>query len=352
MFIKLNDPKVEKNARFVLEKIAEAKKGDNVVILADGESYENAYLFAAEAKKLGINAFIADVGVHSGNSYSDAPIMEPLRQAILHADITFMTTPQMQTNFGTFLGSQKDCDSALLGSSKRFTFEIGGLAEWDINEEEVLANRRRANVLYDILKKANVLHITTPRGTDLTCTLGDGYDGMYPVNGIIPFYSEVAIVPSLKTVNGTAVIDGGTERANGQKGFPIRPALYGYSELHLEPLTLHFENSMLTGYEGPAVQTARLDKLMAEVDPRPDICDEIGVVATTSIENDIYGWSFDKSHHTRCIHVALGNNRNRKEIIHSTEHIDFDMHSPTIEIDGVTVCRNGEFDDDVIFGSR
>lgn len=350
MFIKLNDPKVEKNVRFVLEKIAEAKRGDNVVILADGESYANAYLFAAEAKKLGVNAFLADVGMHSGNAYSNAPIMEPLRQAILHADIAFLTTPQEQTNFGTFLGTQKDCDTALLGKSKRFTFEIGGLAEWEINEEEVLRNRKRANALYEILRNAKELHITTPRGTDLVCELAKGYDGMYPVNGIIPFYSEVAIVPSLGTVNGVAVNDGGTERAYGQKGFPIRPALYGYSELHLDPLKLHFKDSMLVGYEGPKVQTDRLDKLMADVTPKPDICDEIGVVATTSIENDIYGWSFDKSHHTRCIHVALGNNRNRKEIIHSTEHIDFDMHNPTIVIDGVTVCREGAFDDDVIFG--
>ena len=348
MMLKLNDPKTEKNSIFVLERIALAKKGDNIVIIADSESYENAYLFADAARKHGINAFLADVSIWGEDAYNGIPVMEPLRQAILHADITFMTTPQMKTNFGTFLGSQKDCDSALLGNSKRFTFEIGGLSEWDIDEDEVLKNRARAKALFKMLKSAKSLRITTRRGTDITCDLSMGFDGMYPVNGIIPFYSEVATVPSLGTVNGVAVVDGGSERANGQKGFPIRPALYGYSELHMEPLKLYFRDSMLEKYEGPAKQTARLDRLMAEVSPKPDICDEIGVVTTTSVENDIYGWGFDKSHHTRCIHVALGNNRNRKEIIHSTEHIDFDIHDPTIEIDGTTVCRDGNYIDEVI----
>ncbi len=348
--------KIVKNTRFVLEKIAGAKPGDNIVILADRDSYTNARAFAGAAKDYGVNVLLCDVDVYGGaDGYAHAPIMEPLRQAILHADVTFMTTPQMKTNFGTFLGSQKDCDAALTGKGKRFTFEIGGLAEWDLREDELLANRRRANLLYEKLKNAKEIRVTSARGTDLTCRFGEGEgiegtspDGMYPVNGIIPFYSEVAIVPALGSVDGTAVVDGASERAYGQRGFPIRPNIPGYRETHLEPLTLRFKGSMLTGFDGPAVQTARLKKLLADVSPKPDICDEIGVVTTVSPENDEYGWCVDGSHGIRCVHVALGNNRNRKEIIHSTEHIDFDIHDPTVSVDGTVICRNGEYDDGAI----
>ena len=339
----------ERNSAFVLEKIAEAVPGDNIVILADSESYDNACAFAYTARKLGMNVFIADVDVYGGEEgYANMPVMEPLRQAILHSDITFMTTPQMKTNFGLFLGSQKDCDSALTGRSKRFTFEIGGLGEWELNEAELLANRHRAAVLFEKLKAAREVRVTTERGTDFTCLVGVAVDGMYPVNGIIPFYSEVAIVPSLGSVNGIAVADGASERAYGQRGFPIRPNIPGHREIWMEPLTLTFKGSMLTGYTGAAVQTARLDRLMAAVEPKPDICDELGIVTTGSVENDMYGWSVDGSHHTRCVHVALGNNRNRKEIIHSTEHIDFDIHEPSIAVDGKLICEKGEFDDEAI----
>lgn len=148
---------------------------------------------------------------------------------------------------------------------------------------------------------------------DITCTFdetqgGGAPDGMYPVNGIIPFYSEVAIVPCLGSVTGVAVIDGASECAYNQHGFPIRPNIPGYREIYMDPMVLKLENSMLVDYSGPEIQVARLDKLMEDVSPRPDICDELGIVTTTSVENDIYGW----------------------------------------KVDGVVICRDGEYDDEAI----
>ena len=353
MILYENNPKIQINSEFVLKKIAKAQPGDHIVILADRESYSNARAFADVAKNMGCPVFICDVDMYGGNEgYANIPVMRTLRNAILSADITFMTTPQMKTGFQTYLGSQKEGDSSLTGKEKRFTFEIGGLMEWELDEERIFADRNRANVLFEKLKYAKKIHITSKRGTDLTCVFrGEGGqlpDGMYPVNGIIPFYSEVAIVPALGTVTGVAVIDGASERAYGQRGFPIRPNIPGYREIYMAPLVLTFENSDLVSYTGPKAQGERLDKLMQDVSPKPDICDEIGIVTATSIENDQYGWCVDGSHHTRCVHVALGNNRNRKEIIHSTEHIDFDIHEPTIEVDGVTICVDGEYDDAAI----
>lgn len=354
MVIYENNPKIKKNTRFVLQKIARVKKGENIVIISDRDSFSNVRAFADAAKDMGIHALICDVDIYGGaDGYAHTPIMKPLRNAILSADAVFMTTPQMKTGFDTFLGTQQEGDASLTGKGKRFTFEIGGLGEWDIDEKRILADRRRANMLYEKLKSASKIRVTSAKGTDITCVFspkegGGAPDGMYPVNGIIPFYSEVAIVPSLGSVNGVAVIDGASERAYGQRGFPIRPNIPGYREMYMEPMTLTFKDSLLVDYSGPKIQTDRLDKLMADVSPKPDICDEIGIVTTSSVENDIYGWCVDGSHHIKCVHVALGNNRNRKEIIHSTEHIDFDIHDPTIEVDGVVICRNGEFDDAVI----
>ncbi len=338
--------KVMENAQFILFDIAQGKKGDNILIIADRESYSNARALCDCAKNAGMGCFIADVDSYGGaEGYDNIPIMEPLRQAILHADITFMTTPQIKTGFSTYLGSQSSGDESLLGKSKRFTLEAGGMELWELNREEVMANRARAVALHRWLQRAKQIHITSKRGTDITCRIGEDVDATYPVMGIIPFYSEVAVIPALGTVDGVVVADGASERTHNQRGFPIRANMPTCNELHREPIRLVFEKSMLVDFSGDEEQVQRLKMLLDEVDPKPDLCDEIGLVTTTSIENNMYGWKVDGSHQIDCIHVALGNNRQRKEIIHSTEHIDFDVHSPVIEIDGIVIYQNGKFDD-------
>lgn len=342
--------KIRKNATFVLQEIAEAKKGDNIVVIADSESYTNARALCDVARELGCQPVIIDVDMYGGKEgYDNIPVMTPVRQAILHADITFMTTPQIKTGFSTYLGTKDEGDESLLGRSKRFTFESGGMDEWDINKEEVLANRKRALALHSWLKTAKELHITTKRGTDVTCALSLGYDAMYPVMGIIPFYSEVAVIPSFNTVNGVVVADGASERTHNQRGFPIRPNTPTDNELYKEPIKLVFKDSYLVDFSGDETQVGRLRALLDEVSPKPDLCDEIGLVLTTSPENNWYGWKVDGSHQIHCIHVALGNNRRRGEIIHSTEHVDFDVHDPIVEVDGECIYKDGKYFDDVIF---
>ncbi len=349
MYIYKDMKKIRENATFVLREIAEAQPGDNILVIADSESYSNARALCDVARECGFNAVILDVDMYGGQEgYDNIPIMEPVRQAILHADITFMTTPQIKTGFSTYLGSRDEGDESLLGKSKRFTFESGGMEEWNINKVEVLANRKRALALYAWLQRAKDLHITSKRGTDLHCAIHRGLDAMYPVMGIIPFYSEVAVIPSLGTVNGTVIADGASERTRNQRGFPIRPNMPTHNELYKEPMRLVFQDSILTDFSGDPVQEERLRVLLEEVSPKADLCDEIGLVTTTSPENNMYGWKVDGSHQINCIHVAIGNNRRRGEIIHSTEHVDFDVHDPMVEVDGECIFKDGKFDDEKI----
>ncbi len=342
--------KAMKNSEFVLLKIAEAKPGDNIVVIGDSEYFEESKIFCECAKKLGMRPILIDLDVYGGEEgYDNLPIMEPLRQAILHADISFMTTPQIKTSFAHFLGSQASGDTALTGAGKRYIFEINGIEKWNLNEEEVLLNFKRAEALYRWLKNAEEVHVTTPKGTDLRVKVGNLPDGMYPVLGIVPFYSEVAIVPSLGTVNGTVVADGASERAYNQRGFPIRPNFTGHWELYKEPMKMVYKDSDLIEYSGDPIQVERLNTLMETVSPKPDLCDELGIVTTTSIENNLYGWQVDGSHQMKCVHVAIGNNHDRKTIIHSTEHVDFDVHEPIITVDGHMIFDGNQFNDDLIF---
>ena len=348
-YVQANDRMFE-NARRTLREICGVKPGENMVIIADSDCFAYASVMCRVAREWGARGIIIDIDHWGGTEkYMKMPVMEPLRQAILHSDVAIMLTDQMKTDFGIFMGNTDDCDAALVAGSRRFTFEATGMENWHLDMERIKADRARTLALYHWLRYAGEVHITTKRGTDITCKVGSVPDGMYPVMAIVPFYAEVAIVPSMGSVSGMVIGDGASEFAYGQRGFPIRPAFAGHQELWKDPIRLVFRESMLVEYGGDPVQVARLKKLLEDVDPKPDLCDEVGLVTCTSIENDIYGWRVCGSHQTHCIHVAIGNNRRRKETIHSTEHVDFDVHEPTIQVDGITIYDGQEFNDSVIF---
>lgn len=344
-----NDQRVFENARFILDDLCAVQKDDSLVLIADEESYANARALCLVAKEMGAYGIIIDIDhLRDEKGFYPMPRIEPLRQAILHANETFLVVNQKRTNIGRILGNRDETDKSLLKTSRRFTLEANGMDQWVLDKDRIKRDRDRTEALYRMLLASGEIRITSARGTDITCQVGNVPDGMYPVMNILPFYGEVAIVPAMGTVNGVFVADGASEFAYHHRGFPIRPNCEGHNETWCEPLKMYYHNSVLEHYEGDPVQVERLDRLMESVDPKPDLCDEVGLVTCTGPENNRFGWLVDGSHQSECVHIAIGNNRRRGEIIHSTEHVDFDMHRPTLYVDGVAVYENGIFKDDII----
>jgi len=339
-----------KNCAFVLSDLARARAGETALFIADAGSAANARALAECARALGLRALIVDIDPYGGaGRYLDLPVLPPLKAAILHADLSFMLTDQMLTDYGMFLGNSDDCDQALLGKSRRYTLEARGLAEWDFDPQAVLQDRARAERLLGLLRRSRRLHVTTARGADFTCEVGGRPAGMYAVMAILPFYAEVAIVPDRGTVSGLLVVDGASQCAYRQRGFPIRPAIPGHQELYKEPLRIRLEEGVVAGAEGDPAQVRRLNAWIEASVPPANLADEVGIVTATSIENDRFGWQLDGTHQTHCLHVALGNNTRRGEVIHAPEHVDFDLHDPVIELDGQILYKDRVFNDALIF---
>lgn len=339
-----------RNAFFILETLTKCKPDETVLVIADHNTYKNARVLCDCAKEIGMKPLLIDIDIYEFLNYRKIPFIPALKAAIEAADVSLNTTEQMYTDFGIFFGNSDECDTALLGKQRRFTLEIRGMEEWDFNSQEVLIARDRTNKLLELLKKSRNLHVTTTIGTDFNCQLQDGLDGIHAVMAIIPFYSEVAIIPKIGSISGELYIDGASQHAHGaHKGFPIRPNFPGGHELHREPLRININKGIVAGYSGDPIQVDRLKKWIEESEPKSNIVDEIGIVTTTSKENDIYGWLVDGTHQTHCIHVALGNNNRRNECIHAPEHVDFDMHDPIIEVDGKIIYKNKIFNDEFIF---
>jgi hypothetical protein len=349
-----NTSRIRKNAKFIISVLGAGTPGENVLFICDSDCRDNAFALSDIALESGLHPLVIDIDSFGRGEkrYLGMPLLKPLQAAILSCDLAFMLTDQMLTDFGMFLGNSDECDFSLLGKSRRFTLEARGLKEWELDEKLILHERERTLRLAELLRNGGLLHVSTERGTDFSCDMTTGTEAIYPVMAILPFYVEVAVIPKLGAFNGHLVVDGASQYAYAQRGFPIRPAIPGNQELHTEPLIIDIKDGVVGSFSGPAIQCERLEKWIYSSQPNADLADEIGLVTATSQENDRYGWLIDGTHQTHCVHVALGNNARRGEVIHAPEHCDFDMHNPAISLDGKIIYQDRKFNDQLIFAGK
>lgn len=332
------------NAEFFLEKIVEGKRGETIVFIANEFTYPETTLMSLCAKQLGMKPFIVDLSIYGINWFmpEDFEFIPALKSAIEAADICVTTC----MTYAKLLGSSKNMDAILTGEKRCYAYWSHFMQEWEFDQNEVLMGRKRCVPLRDLLKKSKILHLTTPKGTDLTCEVGiENMNAIYEVLAIAPFFAEVAIIPKYGTVNGIAVIDGASSKGLINNEF-------GKRELNLEPIRMTIKDSVVTDMTGNPLHMERINKYIHDFDPIADHIDEVGIVTCTATINDDYQWRIwnDGSHHSNSFHIALGNNvSERSDVVHAKAHCDFDMWNPVMELDGHIIYKDGKFDDDYIF---
>lgn len=332
------------NAEFFLTKIVEGKPGESIVFIANEFTYPETELMTICAKRLGMKPFIIDLSVYGINWFQkvDFEHIPAIRACIEASDICVTTC----MSYAKLLGSGKDMDSNLTGANRRFAYWAHCMQEWEFDERQVLMAHKRPLPLRKLVEQSRVLHLTTKKGTDLTAYVGSGnIHSAYEVCAIVPFFSEVAIIPKYENVNGVVVIDGASSCG-------LRLNEFGAHELDLAPTVMEFKDGVLTRLDGDPLHVDRITKWMNSFDPVADHIDEIGLVTCTDRINDDYQWRVfnNGSHHSNSFHIALGNNvSERSEIIHAKAHCDFDIWDPVMELDGHVIYKDGAFDDEYIF---
>jgi leucyl aminopeptidase (aminopeptidase T) len=275
----------------------------------------------------------------SSPAYDEGRILEPLKAAMEESDIVIGNTRDVhdptRADYARLVGDPDVHDSCLTAERRWVYLQCNGLEKWDITAEEVVRLRERTHWLKSLLESSETGRITTPLGTDFVFGLGPSASCV-PVLGIVPLYGEVAVVPSLASTSGVFVADGPTQ-------LDVRPAY----ETDREPLRITVEEGRVVAISGDSVQVERLERFIASGDPPADAIDEVGILTTNFVENDIYCWSDGTHHHDR-VHVALGNNVRRDTIVHGPRHMDFEINKPTISIDGVVIVEDGIFRDEVM----
>ncbi len=334
-----------RNARIILEVNCLAKRGESVLILTDRKPERMACSLALEAAavELGLRPVIMDVSVY-GDWIEERPagepldaesaVLKPVRGAVEAADIVIRVGGCPQ--YGTILGDADANDRFLTAEDRRVSLYWRKIDQEDVAAEEVAAIRQRTTWLAEKLHTSQRIRVSTSAGTQFSAGVGPGAK-WHPILAIVPLYGEVAVIPQLgPATEGVFVVDGPTY-------YGVRPQ----AEIDREPLRITVKAGCVEDITGDAEQVARLKKAIAESGSPRMAIDEVGLVTTSIAANDAC-WASSGTHRHDSIHIAVGNNFRRDELVHGVFHMDCEILRPTVWLDEQLIVKDGVFQDSVL----
>lgn len=321
-----------KNALIALKARAYVKAGETVTILmGDRDGHKNgpnrldAIALAKAARALGAYPLILDI-----NDFKGMPLwfenkgFEAVRQAIQHSDVVLGNVFYFEKLGFDINGSP---DAYLVGErEQRMVAFQSGLDRWEITEEEVAEIPPVTKKLLARIENGHKFRVTSPAGTDFTFEALSAKQ----ILGILPLYGEVAIMPKFGSGEGIVVVDGPTQKK-------VRPA----AETDREPLRIVFEKGEIRSYSGDPAQAARLEAYIGSAEVPGKYVDEVGI-PTTRVQANNACWR-DGTHNCNTIHIAIGNNGKRSDIVHGQLHMDMEIIDPTFYIDGEKILTGKKF---------
>jgi leucyl aminopeptidase (aminopeptidase T) len=328
----VND-RLAENSHLAVKTSCLARRGETVLIITDQNLMKYARAAATAAIDCGALPVVIDVDdFTSTTAYREGIVMKPLKAAIESSDIVICNRRLADDNFigyGRLLGNPDLHDYALTAERRWMYLCCNGMEEWSITESEVASLRQRTFWLIDVLKRSRRIYITSPAGTDFSFSIARDSKAL-PILGLVPLYAEVAITPQRGSENGLFVVDGPTQQK-------VRPV----GELDLPPIHIQVrDGSVKDILGGSEVQVERLKAFISSDEPPAVSIDEIGLLTTNIDDNDRYFWS-DGTHHTKRLHIALGNNPSRDTLVHGPLHMDCEIIMPSVEIDGQVIMHDG-----------
>lgn len=321
-----------KNALMTLKIRAKVKPGETVTMLMgerdghpEGPNRLDAVALARAARDMGAYPLIIDITeFRNMPEWRENKGFEAVRQAIMHSDVVLGYVWWL-VHLGLGIDGSPDpylvCDGP-----KRWVSLLRGMDKWDMTEEEVARIEPVTMELLAKVEKGKTFRVTSPAGTDFTFET----ESAKQILGIYPVYGEVAIMPKYGSGSGIVVVDGPTQRN-------VRPA----KETDREPIRVVFEKGEVVSYSGDPEQIARLEAYMNSAEVPGKYVDEVGIPTTRALSNNDC-WS-DGTHNCNTIHIAIGNNGLRSDIVHGELHMDMEVKDPTFYIDGEIVMKDTIF---------
>nr|WP_106779461.1 hypothetical protein [Lysinibacillus timonensis] len=306
----------------LLTSVTDLKEGEKVLVITDDNKREIGEFVYKYAKEY----FDTTMIVMSPRDSHGAEPPETVRAALENCDVAFGATTMSMFHAKARLETSKKGRLRWVGLQDYalHMFEKGGLtADFD----EVRRVIDRVSEFY----QGNTFTLTAPGGTNMTCSIEgrkpvfDYGTSKVPGSASFPPNAEVALGPVEGTANGVLVFDGSIPH----------PLL----NLLDEPITCYVKDGYITEIIGGREADILRDMLSEFNDPTVYNIAELGLGLND--KNFLCGHMAPDEGSFGNIHIGIGKNLNFGGHVDSPLHLDMVIKTVTIEIDGLTLMKDG-----------
>ena len=323
------------DAALVVDVCMSVEADDVVTIICDDENREQAEAVAEIVVARGGWPVIMNNEAQVSRALADTqfPMAPPknLHDAMLAADeIIIMTNLEWANRFAHVSAVKESC-----ANNVKIASVEGGMGEWDIGVEDILASTDRAVAAIAKLKGVKECRVWSPNGTDVTVSIEDRPAlQVTPIRqrgwmmGPLPLWAEVAYAAVETKTNGVIAVDG------NMLGIGV--------DVVSSPIYWTVKDGKCVGIEG-GEDAKRLAKVIEGV---PNI-DVVAEFAFGTSDKSPLGSPSEKGRIGN-VHFALGDNKNAYPGGQNSSplHLDGVIRNATLEIldTGGFIFRDGKWD--------
>jgi leucyl aminopeptidase (aminopeptidase T) len=328
--------KLLQDAALVVDVCMSVAEDDVVTIICDDEHREQAEAVAEVCLERGAWPVVMNNETQVARALKDTlfPMAPPknLHDAMLAADeIIIMTNLEWANRFAHVSAVRESC-----ANNVKIASVEGGMGEWDIQVEDILASTDRAVAAIEKLKGVRQCRVWTPEGTDVTVSIEDRPAlQVTPIRqrgwmmGPLPLWAEVAYAAVETKTNGVIAVTG------NMLGIGV--------DVVSEPIYWTVKDGICVGIEGGR-DAEELKRVISGV-PNVDVVAEF---AFGTSDKSPLGSPSEKGRIGN-VHFALGDNRNAYPGGQNSSplHLDGVLRGATLEIvDGGSgyIFRDGQWD--------
>lgn len=302
-----------------------------VTVLMDAEHRLEAEALAAAASVAGGDVAVLDISSQVAKGLLAPGIPEPPRNVFGSVSSSDVVVIKTNIDFAHRFAHTKAVRAAVDNQAKIASVEEG-LGTWGLTVDDITQVQKRTEALVKAFEGADVVKITTVKGTDLTLSIkGRPPLLVTPIRekgvmmGPMPLWGEIAFAAIEDSANGVYVADG---VMNIVAPFGLK-----------ETISVYVKNGRAVDFKGGA-EAAHLKKIIESSDANANVVAEFSI-GTGHLEK--YGTLSEKGM-LGTIHLALGDNHSAypggRNI--SKSHIDATIRNPTVEVDGKIVLKDGK----------
>ncbi|MFB6305174.1 MAG: aminopeptidase [Haloferacaceae archaeon] len=314
-----------RGAGIVVDTCARVDADEHVLVVTDWRVEDVANHVAAAAAERGAEVSMAAM---EPREYDGNEPPATVAAAMREADVVI--TPVHRSITHSAAAAEALDAGARMVSMVKFTEEqlrTGGLyADYE-------AMRPRCEALARRFTEAEEARVTSPQGTDLTCSVagrdGNAHSGIVEEPGEFTalVHIEANTSPVEGTTEGVAVFDGSIPNLD-----------IGVLE---EPVRMEFEDGAVTDVEGGAAAD-RIRRAWAEHDD-PAVYNVAQLAVGMNPEcREFNGWFSNDHGRYGNVHLGIGTSSNLGGTTRAPVHFDAMMAEATLELDGERVVEDGD----------